>query len=631
MNFIVNLSPPQKRVVMLVLDCILTVVSLGLSFAVQFQFPDSWNAFSQYLLLLPYLLICTVCTSLFLDFRHVQLVAYDAGSIIKTAALSTVLGLCSFVFAWVGNLEFAVLVYVMFSVFFFVLSAISRAFLLKIVQAVYRHSEKTRRVLIYGAGATGKQLVLAMRNHPHIEPIAFVDDNVALHGIKMSGLPVLSPVRIKEIAHERRIDRLLLAIPSLSQPKQLQIAHRLQKIGLEVQAVPSFSQLIGEEALIDKLTPVESNLFLNRDEVSSTFDDARANYSDRNVLISGAGGSIGSELCRQVLETSPRRLVLFELSELALFRIDMEVRELVAGKSIEIIPILGSITDPRQVRKIISDFDIQVVLHAAAYKHVPLVEANPLPGLTNNVLGTLNLAQAALEGNVERFVLISSDKAVRPTNVMGASKRLAELVVQDISSRITEDNRTIFSMVRFGNVLGSSGSVVPLFQDQLRRGGPLTVTHPDVARYFMTVQEAVTLVLRAGAMALGGEIFVLDMGRPVHIEKLARQVIENAGYTVRDTKNPEGDIEIAFTGLRPGEKLIEELTINGTLRGTVHKKIFFSDEKRLSEFEVAVAIRSLREALVEGDEAAARAVAKRWVEGYTVYVPHPKTPAKNDI
>lgn len=629
LNIITTLSYPQKRVTMLTLDCVLIIASLILSFAAQLEIEDSWAALGSYLSLLPYLLIFTVCASLFLDFGHVQLASFNAGPIIRTAILSGCAGAFSFFLGWIGNVPVAASIHTMFSVFFFVFSVISRALLLQVVQAVYRNSEKTLRVLIYGAGATGKQLVTAMRNHRHIEPIAFVDDNVALHGIKMAGLPVLSPVRIKEIAQERRIDRLLLAIPSLSQPKQLQIAHRLQKIGLEIQAVPSFSQLIGDEALIDKLTPVEPNLFLNRDEVSETFSDARASYSDRNVLITGAGGSIGSELCRQILETSPRRLVLFELSELALFRIDMEIRELIGDSPIEIIPILGSVTDPRQVRKIIRDFGVQVVLHAAAYKHVPLVECNPLPGLANNVLGTQTLAQAALEGNVERFVLISSDKAVRPTNIMGASKRLAELVVQDISSRVSEDKGPIFSIVRFGNVLGSSGSVIPLFQDQLRRGGPLTVTHPDVARFFMTVQEAVTLVLRAGAMANGGEVFVLDMGRPVHIEKLARQVIENAGYTVRDKENPDGDIEIAFTGLRPGEKLIEELTINGTLLGTMHKKIFFSDERRLSEFEVAAVIRSLREALVNGDEDAARGVAKQWVEGYTAFN-HTETPAKVD-
>ena len=290
--------------------------------------------------------------------------------------------------------------------------------------------------------------------------------------------------------------------------------------------------------------------------------------------------------------------------------------QLVEGSDIEVVPLLGSVTDARQVRRVLQSHDIEVILHAAAYKHVPMVESNPLAGLANNVLGTHTLVSEAANSGVQRFVLISSDKAVRPTNIMGASKRLAELVVQDIAHRIASKNGLVFAAVRFGNVLGSSGSVVPLFQEQLRRGGPLTVTHPDVSRYFMTVQEAVHLVLRAGSMAKGGEVFVLDMGKPVKIEQLARQVIESAGFTVRDTQNPEGDMEIEFTGLRPGEKMTEELTINGTLIGTGHKKIFFTVEDSLSEIEVASALRSLRHALAAGDEQEGRDLVMRWVEGY---------------
>ena len=334
------------------------------------------------------------------------------------------------------------------------------------------------------------------------------------------------------------------------------------------------------------------------------------------MLISGAGGSIGSELTRQVMECRPSKIVLYELSELALYQIHQEMLQLSEGSDIDIVPLLGSVTDARQVRRVLQTHKIEVVLHAAAYKHVPLVEFNPLAGLANNVLGTHTLVTEAAEAGVERFVLISSDKAVRPTNIMGASKRLAELVVQDVSGRIAAKKNLVFSIVRFGNVLGSSGSVVPLFQEQLRRGGPLTVTHRDVSRYFMTTQEAVHLVLRAGSMAQGGEVFVLDMGKPVKIEQLARQVIESAGLSVRDSENQDGDIEIEFTGLRPGEKMSEELTLNGALVGTGHKKIFFTVEDRLSEIEVASALRALRHALAASDEDAARALARRWVEGY---------------
>ena len=317
-----------------------------------------------------------------------------------------------------------------------------------------------------------------------------------------------------------------------------------------------------------------------------------------------------------MLECRPTKLVLYELSELALYTADMEFRQLTENRDIEIVPVLGSITDTRQVRKVLVDHGVNIILHAAAYKHVPLVEANPLSGLVNNVFGTQALAEQAAKAGVERFILISSDKAVRPANIMGASKRLAELVIQDLARGRGAKSGTVFSMVRFGNVLGSSGSVVPLFQEQLMRGGPLTVTDPEVARYFMTVQEAAKLVLQAGAIAQGGEVFVLDMGKPVPILQLARQVIESAGYAVRDAENPDGDIEIEFTGLRPGEKMAEELTLSGDLIGTRHPKIFSTVEDGLSEIEIASALRRLREAFVASDEDMARDVVESWVEGF---------------
>ena len=463
------------------------------------------------------------------------------------------------------------------------------------------------------------QLVSAFRTHEHIEPVAFVDDSSALQGLQVAGLPVYSPVQIPEIVVEREINRVLLAMPSQSLPKQAQIARRLQKMGLEVQSLPSFAQLIGEEALVEKLQPLNPRSFLNRDEIESEIGDGSLAYAGRTVVITGAGGSIGSELCRQVLDCRPARLVVFELSELALYNIHSELTGLTEGEcSVEIVPVLGSVTDARLVRKVLADNDVQVILHAAAYKHVPMVELNPLAGLANNVLGTHTLAEEAVRAGIERFILVSSDKAVRPTNVMGASKRLAELVIQDQASRVPFGEGPRFSIVRFGNVLGSSGSVVPLFQEQVRRGGPVTVTHENVARFFMTVQEAVNLVLRAGSMTEGGEIYVLEMGKPVPIVNLARQVIESAGYTVRDAKFPDGDIEIEFTGLRPGEKMIEELTLSGNLIGTTHKKIFHTSDTSLSEIEIAAALRALRHALATGDEDAARAVANRYVEDFSL-------------
>ncbi|WP_299619457.1 nucleoside-diphosphate sugar epimerase/dehydratase [uncultured Tateyamaria sp.] len=616
LNLIKSLSRTQKRNILIAVDSTLIPAALFFAFSLRLPTDGALAMMWDYLPVLPYVLIIAAGLSIWLGISSTTLNDYEAGSIGRTAVFSFFVATSSVILTSVADVQMGLKTQIVFGITFFVFSVISRALLLQIVLAIYRTGTNRCRVLIYGAGTTGMQLVSALRSHEIIEPVAFVDDNQALQGVSVLRLPVYSPVRIAEIVAENKIDRVLLAMPSQSQPKQMQIARRLQQMGLEVQTLPSFSQLIGEEALIDKLTPINPRSFLGRDEVNARQGKRDEAYTGRRVLISGAGGSIGSELSRQVIESHPEKLVLYELSEHALYQIHQEVMQLVEGSNIEIVPLLGSVTDARQVRRVLMDHDIEVILHAAAYKHVPLVESNPLAGLANNVLGTHTLVTEAAASGVERFVLISSDKAVRPTNIMGASKRLAELVVQDVAKRIAEGNGLVFAAVRFGNVLGSSGSVVPLFQEQLRRGGPLTVTHPDVSRYFMTVQEAVHLVLRAGSMAKGGEVFVLDMGKPVKIEQLARQVIESAGYSVRDVNNPDGDMEIEFTGLRPGEKMTEELTINGTLIGTGHKKIFFTVEEGLSEIEVASALRSLRHALAAGDESEARAMVMRWVEGY---------------
>ena len=616
LNWIKSLSKTRKRSIMLALDCVLAMIALVIAFAVIDVPGGVRDGMVRYLPVLPYIVATNIGVSIWLGISAIRLNAYEAAAVGLTAVFALFMMIASTTFSNVAGLGLPLGVHLVFGFVFFGLVVISRAALLQLVLAIYRRSTSRCRVLIYGAGTTGTQLVSALRSHENIEPVAFVDDNKALQGLSVARLPVFTPLRISELAEEMKIDRVLLAVPSLSVPKQAQIARRLQKMGLEVQTLPSFAQLIGEEALVDKLKPVSAQNFLNRDEVNHVLGDAQACYAGKVVLVSGAGGSIGSELCRQVLECRPAKLILYELSELALYNSDMELRQMAGDAAIEIVPVLGSVTDSRQVRKVLAEHDVQVILHAAAYKHVPLVEANPLAGLVNNVFGTQTLAQQAASHGVERFILISSDKAVRPTNVMGASKRLAELVLQDLARRTGNQGGTVFSMVRFGNVLGSSGSVVPLFQDQLSRGGPLTVTDRSVSRYFMTVQEAVRLVLQAGALARGGEVFVLDMGKPVPILQLARQVIESAGYSVRDADNPDGDIEIQITGLRPGEKMTEELTLSGDLIGTVHPKIFSTREDGLSQIEIASALRRLREAFVASDEAMAREVVERWVEGF---------------
>jgi FlaA1/EpsC-like NDP-sugar epimerase len=611
LDLIRNMTRAQRWGVLLTVDLMLVPVALLFTFAVQMQDASPYAHFGQSWPVVVGLMVLAGTLSTILGISDTRLSAYDMSGIGATWGFASLLTLAAFALGRTVGLTYSVGGYVVFGIVYFLFSAASRVVMLQILLALYRRGAQHRRVLIYGAGATGMQLAQALKTHETIEPVAFVDDNTALLGLTVLGLPVYKPSRIARIVAEKGIDRVLLAMPSLSLPKQTQLVRQLGKMGLEVQALPSFAQLIGEEALIDKLSPILPGQFLGRAQLDRQIEMAGEFFTGRTVLVSGAGGSIGSELCRQVLACKPARIVLYELSELALYNADMELRLLAEGTDIEIVPVLGSVTDARLVRKVLGAHRVDVVLHAAAYKHVPLVEANPLAGLANNVLGTATLAREAREAGVGRFILVSSDKAVRPTNVMGASKRLAELVVQDMAQRSTG---TIFAMVRFGNVLGSSGSVIPLFQDQIARGGPVTLTHPDVTRYFMTVQEAVRLVLQAGLLARGGEVFVLDMGAPVSIRKLARQLIEASGYTVRDADNPEGDIEIAITGLRPGEKLHEELLIGEGYLTTAHEKIFAAREACLSEIEIAAALRSLREAVATADDTAARAVIARWVE-----------------
>ena len=396
-----------------------------------------------------------------------------------------------------------------------------------------------------------------------------------------------------------------------------------------MQALPSFAQLIGApQGRVPKgIVPGDLTGRSHLDGAPAAVAPA---YSGRTVLVTGAGGSVGSELCRQLLEARPARLVLVERNEYALFTAEMEFRALAEEAGTAIVPVLGSVGDARLMRAVMTRHKPDVVLHAAAYKHVPLVEANPLAGLENNVLGTQTLAEAARDAGVGRFILISSDKAVRPTNVMGASKRLAEMLVQDLAVRAPG---TGFAIVRFGNVIGSSGSVVPLFRDQIARGGPVTLTHPEVTRYFMTIQEAVGLVLLAGSFSAGEEagadVYVLDMGQPVRIRDLAQRMIEAAGYRPREAGSLDGDIEIVTTGLRPGEKLHEELLIGAGLVTTPHPKIMRAREVGLSEIEIAHALRALGRAIAEGDTAAALAVTSRWVEGFvTATEPQPEPPEK---
>lgn len=447
-------------------------------------------------------------------------------------------------------------------------------------------SAAARRVAIYGAGSAGRQLALALLSTSDYAPVIFVDDDDSLRGSSVMGLPIFDPSALAELVARYEIDRVLLAVPSAGPKRRREIIARLSKLPVSVLTVPSVKDIVSGRLSVSALREVSPGDLLGRVPIPPSTELIGADIRGRVVMVTGAGGSIGSELCRLAVMNGSRELVLYENSEFALYSIDAELAILNRQRSEPCIihAVLGSIRDQRKLESAVRDHAVETIYHAAAYKHVPLVEGNPFEGILNNSFGTALVAQVAERLQVKSFVLVSTDKAVRPTSVMGASKRLAELICQDLGQRSAT---TCFSMVRFGNVLDSSGSVVPLFRGQIRNGGPVTVTHPEVTRYFMTIREAAELVIQAGAMAKGGEVFVLDMGTPIRIADLARSMILLSGHSVRDDSNPDGDIEIAYTGLRPGEKLYEELVIGTNVQPTAHPRISASQEAFLSQTELA--------------------------------------------
>jgi FlaA1/EpsC-like NDP-sugar epimerase len=471
------------------------------------------------------------------------------------------------------------------------------------------------RVIIYGAGEAGAQLCAALLSRGQFKPVAMVDDNPATHGMRVRGFEVRSPDEIPNLRRKFRASLVLLAMPSASRRRRAQVIQSVNSLGLRVQTVPDFTEIISGQARIEEIRDIDVHDLLGRDPVPPNEALLGACVRGKSILVTGAGGSIGSELCRQIMGLSPRRLVLLEVSELALYEIERELRSVNVrlGNRIELIALLGNAHHKHRVREIMTTFGVQTVYHAAAYKHVPIVEHNMIEGIHNNIFATFNTAEAALETRVETFVLISTDKAVNPTNVMGCTKRVAEMVLQGLQQR---GGNTRFCMVRFGNVLESSGSVVPLFREQIRDGGPVTVTHPDVIRYFMTIPEAAQLVIQAGSMGSGGDVFVLDMGSPVRIADLAKRMILLAGCTVRDDKHPDGDIEIRFTGLRPAEKLFEELLIGKNVTGTEHPRILRAMEQSLPWDQVRHVLDELAQCSLRFDCERAREVLLRAVPEY---------------
>ena len=462
-----------------------------------------------------------------------------------------------------------------------------------------KHNNK-QYVGIVGAGETGLQLANALDQGTEYHPCAFISLLKANHRALVNGIPVYDISHIERVVKDHRIKRLLLALDADSGIDRKRLLKRLEPLAIPVQTVPTMSELVAGQARINDIRDLEIEDLLGRDPVQPDNAQVARSLYERAVMVTGAGGSIGSELCRQIIQHRPSKLVLFEQSEFSLYAIERELQAInqIEALGVEIHPLLGSVTHRRRCETAMRSFDIETVYHAAAYKHVPLVEHNIIEGVQNNVFGTFHVAEAAIAAGVKRFVLISTDKAVRPTNVMGASKRLAELVLQGLAQRQSE---TIFSMVRFGNVLGSSGSVVPLFRDQIRDGGPVTVTHPDIIRYFMTIPEASQLVLQAGSMGQGGEVFVLDMGEPVKIADLARKMIHLMGLMEKTDDRPDGDIEIIFSGLRPGEKLYEELLIGDNPQGTAHPRIMMAREVSMPWDEVEQTLNRLMRASHEFD------------------------------
>jgi FlaA1/EpsC-like NDP-sugar epimerase len=484
--------------------------------------------------------------------------------------------------------------------------------------------DERKNVIIYGTGAMGIQLLRALNETGQYRTVAFIDNDPSLAGQVVHGVKVVRPNKIAKVISHENVKEVMLALPSTLRSERRAAIKALEPYPVQVKTLPAIEEIASGRVEVSDLRPIDVEDLLGRDPVAPDNELLLAHVRDKVVLITGAGGSIGSELTRQLLMLEPKTLVLFELSEVALYEIEMEIEEFLdrhrkeagadALAKTETVAVLGSVLDRKLVARTIRNFGVEVIYHAAAYKHVPIVEQNPFAGVQNNTFGTLVLADVAKELGVERFVLVSSDKAVRPTSVMGASKRLAELILQALA--LEDKHRTVFTMVRFGNVLDSSGSVVRRFRTQIKNGGPVTVTHKDIIRYFMSIQEAAQLVIQAGAMASGGEVFVLDMGTPVKIDDLARTMIKLSGLEVRDEENPEGDIAIEYVGLRRGEKLFEELLIGDNTTDTTHPRIFKNSEPVLAYEDLIAALERLDEAIQKSDNTELQDMLRATVEGY---------------
>ena len=590
LNLVVNLSRINKQLIMLLVDSMLLVSILLASFSIRLGY---WY-FPQDDLIWVVLGAPLIAASIFVRFGLYRAVIRYIGfkalwTVVQAVSLyALVWGVIGFMVAVDGIPRSVILINWMLSLLAIGGVRIAARFLLSnnVKFSIFNFefnvngnsNSNERRVLVYGAGDAGVQLIGALAHSDEYHPVGLIDDSKELQGQYISGLSVYSVDAIEKLIIKLKVDEILIAMPSASRAKRLAIISTLEPYPVHVRMLPGVAELAQGKVSVGDLREVSIKDLLGRDLVEANKDLLGMNITDNVVVVTGAGGSIGSELCRQIVFLEPKALILFEMSELALYTIEKELSN-IGIYSLDIYPILGSINNKARLDNVFKQFDVDTIYHAAAYKHVPMVEFNNTEGVNNNIFGTLNCARAAIDASVETFVLISTDKAVRPTNTMGATKRSAELVLQALSANQTG---TKFSMVRFGNVLGSSGSVIPLFKQQIKVGGPITVTNKDIIRYFMTISEAVELVIQAGAMGTGGDVFVLDMGEPVRIHDLAVKMIHLSGLEVKDESHLDGDIEIKYTGLRAGEKLYEELLIGDNVSETDNPLIMRAQEEMLA-------------------------------------------------
>lgn len=642
-NSLLSLPRHRKRLLQVAADIVLVWLALWLAFVVRLGFDELINPVGDYLWLfisapiiaIPLFIKCGMYRAVMRYFGNDALIA-----IIKAVTLSSlVLG---FLVYWYGTHRAVVPRSIIFNYWWLSIIMIGglrlamRQYFLGDWFAAAQHvpfasrDDGLLRVAVYGAGAAGNQLVAALRVGKLMRPVAFVDDDETLSGRVISGLQVYRPRDIQKMIDTTNVHEVLLAIPSASRARRREILAFLETHPLHVRSVPGFMDLATGRVRVDDLQEVDIADLLGRDPVPAQSSLLEHCIVGNTVLVTGAGGSIGSELCRQIVSLKPRVLLLFEHSEFNLYAICSELESRVSRESLplRIVPILGSVRNAAKMHEVMRTWSVQTVYHAAAYKHVPMVEHNISEGFFNNVIGTVNTAQAAIRAGVSNFVLISTDKAVRPTNVMGCTKRMAELTLQALSNETAlrffgeeagpeSDNTTRFTMVRFGNVLGSSGSVIPLFHQQIKAGGPITVTHPNITRYFMTIPEAAQLVIQAGSMGRGGDVFVLDMGSPVKIVELAEKMVNLSGLSLRSEQNPHGDIAIEFTGLRPGEKLYEELLIGDGVVATRHPMIMSAHEDFIPWSALLVVMQDMCDALAEDDYPRVRQQLREVVSGYT--------------